>query len=151
MATEANQYVVITVIRGQFRPNELDSVIEEIADIAGADVSVGRKYASADLGSAIPEVLHIATNGAEAYVGGRVVAAAFGLAKRLWQRRKERGEDPGEIGVIIYGPKGEELTRVVCKPPDGEPLPYDGRMSPLGYRVGDVEWKRGPKSTERQD
>jgi hypothetical protein len=56
-----------------------------------------------------------------------------------------------EIGVIVYGPKGEELTRVVCKPPDGEPLPYDGRMSPLGCRVVDVEWKRGPKSTDRQD
>lgn len=151
MATEANQYVVITVIRGQFRLDELDWVAEEVADIAGEDVSVGRKYASANLGSRIPEVLHVATNGAEAYVGGRVVAAGFGLAKRLWERRKERGEDPGEIGVIVYGPKGEELTRVVCKPPDGEPLPYDGRMSPLGYRVGDVEWKRGPKSTDRQD
>jgi hypothetical protein len=106
MATEASQYVVITVIRGQFRLDELDWVTKEVADIAGEDVSVGHKYASANLGSRIPEVLHVATNGAEAYVGGRVVAAGFGLAKRLWERRKKRGEDPGEIGVIVYGPRG---------------------------------------------
>lgn len=64
---------------------------------------------------------------------------------------RNAAKDPGEIGVIIYGPNGgRELTPVVCKPPDGEPLPYDGRMSPL-YRVGNVEWKRGPKSTESPD
>lgn len=146
--TEADQFVVITTIRGQFRGDDLDCAIEELADIAGEDVSIGRKEASADLGSLIPEVIHVATNGAVAYVGAQLVAAASKLAKRLWERRRERGEDPGEIGVIIYGPKGEELTRVVAKPPDGDPESYDGRMSPLGYRVGDVEWTRGPKSPE---
>lgn len=83
----------------------------------------------------------------EAYIGGQLVGAAGRLAKRVWQRRKERGEDPGEIGVIVYGPKCEELTRVVSKPSVGEPVAYNGRMSPLGVRVPkEAEWKRGPRA-----
>jgi hypothetical protein len=144
----ANQYIVVTVVFGQFgREGEQDSVLDDIAEIAGPDVSLGWKRAQANLGSRIPEVLHVATNGAEAYIGGQLVGAAGRLAKRAWQRRKERGEDPGEVGVIVYGPKGEELTRVVSKPPDGKPVAYNGRMSPLGVRVPkEAEWKRGPRA-----
>ncbi len=148
MATEPNHYIVITTILGQFRNDDVDAVMDEIAEMAGEGTSIGRKVARPSLGARIPEVLHVATNGAEAYVGGQIVGAAGRLAKRLWQRRKERGEDPGDVGVIVYGPKGEELTRVVSKAPDGEPEHYEGRMVPLGYRVGDVDWKRGPKAKE---
>lgn len=151
MATEPNHYIVITTILGQFQNDDVDAVMDEITEMAGEDTSIGRKVARPSLGARIPDVLHVATNGAEAYVGGQIAAAAGRLAKRLWQRRKERSEDPGEVGVIIYGPKGEELARVVSKAPDGEPEHYEGRMVPLGYRVGDVEWKRGPKAKEPEE
>jgi len=151
VATEPNHYIVITAILGQFRNEDVDAVMDEITEMAGEDTSIGRKVARPSLGARIPDVLHVATNGAEAYVGGQIAAAAGRLAKRLWQRRKERSEDPGEVGVIIYGPKGEELARVVSKAPDGEPEHYEGRMVPLGYRVGDVEWKRGPKAKEPEE
>lgn len=113
----------------------------------GPDASVGWKRAHANLGAQIPEVLHVATNGAEAYIAGQLVRFAGRLAKGVWQPRKERGEDRGDIGVIIYGPRGDEIERVVVKSPDGEPVAYDGRMSPLGVRVPkEAEWKRGPRA-----
>ena len=108
----AQSLIVITTILGQFRSDDVDAIMDEITEMAGENTSIGRKVARPSLGAHIPEVLHVATNGAEAYVGGQIAAVAVPSQARLATPQGARRR-PGEVGVIIYGPKGEELTHVV--------------------------------------
>jgi hypothetical protein len=139
------QYIVITTIRGEFA-NELPMLAQEFSAASGPDFSVGIRIA-APSGPPPPEVLHIAIKAIEDYAFAKAVDSALHLVKTLWRRRKERGDEKRQIGVVIYGPKGEPLKKVLLDE-SGEPIPSEERMGPLGVRTGSVNWLYGPKSTE---
>ena len=150
MATEPNHYIVITTILGQFQNDDVDAVIDEIPRWRANTPLSGARWPGPVSARVSPTFSTLPPTAPRHTSADRSPPLRAGSPSASGSR-KERSEDPGEVGVIIYGPKGEELARVVSKAPDGEPEHYEGRIVPLGYRVGDVEWKRGPKPKSRRN
>lgn len=143
------QEIIITINRGEFRPGEIQSVADEIADaVSDHEVSIGTRVRSTMRGGPLPEVVHILLSGTAEYVVAKAIEATSRAVQALWERRRAQEEHSDPVGIEIIGPKGEVLSRVLCSEPDGEPQPYVGRMGPLGARPAPIVWRHGPRADD---
>jgi hypothetical protein len=149
METAAERRVVITTNLGQMERVEVEAVADAIAQaIADPEVSIGGRVQHTMLGALPPELLRVALDGIGTLAVEKACGAVLRMARELWRSKRERTPDPRRILVVIHGPRGEVLSRVLCDEPDGDPTPYDGSDGVLGARPGPILWRHGPKAHE---
>jgi hypothetical protein len=144
--THPPDVLVIRSTREDFSDGELESLADALAaEIGDPELSIGIQR-QGNFPVPLPQILFVFLPWVEGYVVGKAIDAVIGWARMAWRDRQGKSADRRPVVVDIHGPKGEVLKRVMLDEPDGEPKPYDGRITGPGFRVGKTRWHKGPRS-----